>query len=230
MTQIVDSGNIVRFLFNLSDENECLNAFTRALGISEKQETSIPTIQNRTDINVNLKIFVDQRFNVKSISVCINHLLSLMGLDYVDLIICDITPDVDLEKRKNIWMELETCLHQGLVQKLGISNYTKEQLVSLLSYAKTKPTLFETDQFCCNVGNNENELITIIKLEEIRMSPTPKTDKFVNNIFSKETYQQSLSGTKYQNVSVDWVAKYSVIRVANTTVVNLGYAFGISED
>ena len=74
--------------------------------------------------------------------------LSALGLDYLDLYLIHWPEPLKVGEKHQftvprhfIWAEMEKLVEMGLVRSLGVSNYSCQSLIDLLSYAKIKPSV-----------------------------------------------------------------------------------------
>lgn len=88
-----------------------------------------------------------------------------MGLDYLDMmIIHSPQPWVEVNQSENryvegnraAWRALEEAYHEGKLKAIGVSNFQKEDLGSLMETAKVKPMV---NQVLCHISNTPVELI-----------------------------------------------------------------------
>ncbi len=95
----------------------------------------------------------------------IDETLKKMGLDYLDMmIIHSPQPWVEVNQSENryvegnraAWRALEEAYHDGKLKAIGVSNFQKEDLESLMETAKVKPMV---NQVLCHISNTPVELI-----------------------------------------------------------------------
>lgn len=88
-----------------------------------------------------------------------------MGLDYLDMmIIHSPQPWVEVNQSENryvegnraAWRALEEAYHEGKLKAIGVSNFQKEDLESLMETDKVKPMV---NQVLCHISNTPVELI-----------------------------------------------------------------------
>ena len=104
----------------------------------------------------------------------IDETLEKMGLDYLDqMIIHSPQPwnEFRVEKRyfeenKAVWRALEDAQAAGKVRVIGVSNFLKDDLESLLSDCRVKPAV---NQILLHISNTDMELVDFCKAQGIRV-------------------------------------------------------------
>lgn len=104
----------------------------------------------------------------------INETLEKMGLDYLDqMIIHSPQPwnEFRVEKRyfeenKAVWRALEDAQAAGKVRVIGVSNFLKDDLESLLSDCRVKPAV---NQILLHISNTDMALVDFCKAQGIRV-------------------------------------------------------------
>ncbi len=104
----------------------------------------------------------------------IDETLEKMGLDYLDqMIIHSPQPwnEFRVEKRyfeenKAVWRALEDAQAAGKVRVIGVSNFLKDDLESLLSDCRVKPAV---NQILLHISNTDMELVDFCKTQGIRV-------------------------------------------------------------
>ncbi|GIY49718.1 aldo-keto reductase family 1 member A1, partial [Caerostris extrusa] len=65
---------------------------------------------------------------------------------------------------KETWKAMEECYEKGLVKSIGLSNFNSEQIKTILSICKVKPTVLQVE---CHPYLNQNKLIEFCKKHDI---------------------------------------------------------------
>ena len=124
------------------------------------------------------KIFVTSKVAAEhktyaSAAKSIDESLEKMGLDYIDMmIIHSPQPWVEvnqsdnryIEGNREAWRALEDALKAGKVRAIGVSNFLKDDLDSLLETAEVKPMV---DQVLCHISNTPLSLMEYCRDKDI---------------------------------------------------------------
>lgn len=103
----------------------------------------------------------------------IDETLKKMGLDYLDLmIIHSPQPWVEVNQSENryiegnrqAWKALEDAYNEGKLKAIGVSNFLKEDLESLMETAAIKPMV---NQILCHISNTPLDLIEYCRKNDI---------------------------------------------------------------
>ena len=118
----------------------------------------------RDEIFVTSKVAAEHK-TYESAAKSIDESLAKMGLDYIDMmIIHSPQPWVEvnqsdnryIEGNREAWRALEDALKAGKVRAIGVSNFLKDDLDSLLETAEVKPMV---DQVLCHISNTPLSLM-----------------------------------------------------------------------
>lgn len=102
----------------------------------------------------------------------IDETLSKMGLDYIDLmLIHSPQPWAEFrsekryfEENREVWRALEDALESGKVKSIGVSNFLRDDLESLLSVCKIKPAV---NQILLHITKTDRELLDYCREQNI---------------------------------------------------------------
>lgn len=92
----------------------------------------------REEIFVTTKLFPTGFFRPES---AFHESLQKLGLDYIDLYLIH----WPAPGKSNAWKTLEQIHDRGLVRSIGVSNYTREHLEDMLSYARILPAVNQVE-------------------------------------------------------------------------------------
>ncbi|GBM33253.1 Aldo-keto reductase family 1 member B10 [Araneus ventricosus] len=152
------------------------------VGQAIKEKIADGTVK-REDIFVTSKLWSTYHRRAKVLECC-NLSLKALGLDYLDLYLVHwpisykegselypvnekgevIIENVEFEE---IWKGMEDCYEKGLVKTIGLSNFNSEQIKSILSICRIKPTVLQVE---CHPYLNQNELIEFCASHEIAVT------------------------------------------------------------
>ena len=126
----------------------------------------------RDEIFVTSKVAAEHK-TYESAAKSIDESLEKMGLDYIDMmIIHSPQPWVEvnqsdnryIEGNREAWRALEDALKAGKVRAIGVSNFLKDDLDSLLETAEIKPMV---NQVLCHISNTPLSLIEYCQDKDI---------------------------------------------------------------
>lgn len=126
----------------------------------------------RDEIFVTSKVAAEHK-TYESAAKSIDESLAKMGLDYIDMmIIHSPQPWVEvnqsdnryIEGNREAWRALEDALKAGKVRAIGVSNFLKDDLDSLLETAEVKPMV---DQVLCHISNTPLSLMEYCRDKDI---------------------------------------------------------------
>lgn len=126
----------------------------------------------RDEIFVTSKVAAEHK-TYESAAKSIDESLAKMGLDYIDMmIIHSPQPWVEvnqsdnryIEGNREAWRALEDALKAGKVRAIGVSNFLKDDLDSLLETAEVKPMV---DQVLCHISNTPLSLMKYCRDKDI---------------------------------------------------------------
>ena len=126
----------------------------------------------RDEIFVTSKVAAEHK-TYESAAKSIDESLAKMGLDYIDMIIIHSPqPWVEvnqsdnryIEGNREAWRALEDALKAGKVRAIGVSNFLKADLDSLLETAEVKPMV---DQVLCHISNTPLSLMKYCRDNDI---------------------------------------------------------------
>ena len=126
----------------------------------------------RDEIFVTSKVAAEHK-TYESAAKSIDESLAKMGLDYIDMmIIHSPQPWVEVNQSDNryidgnreAWQALEDALKAGKVRAIGVSNFLKDDLDSLLETAEVKPMV---NQVLCHISNTPLSLMEYCRDKDI---------------------------------------------------------------
>ncbi|CAL1266833.1 unnamed protein product [Larinioides sclopetarius] len=154
----------------------------KEVGLAIKEKIVDGTVK-REDIFVTSKVWSTYHRRAKVLECC-NLSLKALGLDYLDLYLVhwpisykegsELHPvndkgEVLIEniEFQEIWKGMEDCYDKGLVKSIGLSNFNSEQIKSILSICRIKPTVLQVE---CHPYLQQNKLIQFCASHEISVT------------------------------------------------------------
>ena len=127
---------------------------------------------SRQEIFVTSKIAAEHK-SYESAAQSIDQTLSLMGLDYLDMmIIHSPQPWKEVNQSDNryykenqeVWRALEDAVKDGKLRAIGVSNFLEDDIKNILATAKIKP---QVNQILAHISNTPLDLINYCQSQEI---------------------------------------------------------------
>lgn len=119
---------------------------------------------SREEIFITSKVAAEHK-SYQNAAKSIDETLDTMGLSYLDMMIIhspqpwkevNQSNNRYFEENRQVWKALEDALSAGKVRAIGVSNFMKEDIDSLLETANTKPMV---NQVLCHISNTPVDLI-----------------------------------------------------------------------
>ncbi|HJF19140.1 MAG TPA: aldo/keto reductase [Enterococcus columbae] len=127
---------------------------------------------SRQEIFVTSKVAAEHK-SYESAAQSIDQTLSLMGLDYLDMmIIHSPQPWKEVNQSDNryykenqeVWRALEDAVEDGKLRAIGVSNFLEDDIKNILATAKIKP---QVNQILAHISNTPLDLINYCQSQEI---------------------------------------------------------------
>ena len=145
-------------------------AYGNERGVGEGVRTSgIP----REELFVTSKVAAEHK-TYQEAADSISATLNKMGLDYLDLMIIHSPQPWDrwrgeeryFDENKEVWKALEDAYRAGKLRAIGVSNFLKDDLESLLPSCTVRPMV---NQILVHIGNTPLSLIEYCNAQDIRV-------------------------------------------------------------
>ncbi|KAF8253920.1 hypothetical protein K440DRAFT_618446 [Wilcoxina mikolae CBS 423.85] len=201
--------------------------------------TPEPLAEERSEYDVTVKLFhlssAPSSSHESHTHEAIKRVLENLGIDKIDLLILSLpgisfdaedtqlpaSPE-DVDSWVNSYRTLETLHHDGVITRLGISEFGTTRLTQLLPHTRVKPSVNQINvRDCCVVPK---PLILFAKQEGIELL----THNDCTDVLPADTLQGVLVDEfgllgKGKKVSPMWVVKYTAVIRSRGVVENKGY-------
>jgi 2,5-diketo-D-gluconate reductase A len=94
----------------------------------------------RSDFFITFKVWSKNRNGQEIITACLEN-LKIIGTEYFDLIL--IHSPIDTKNKFEQWSGLEVLKDQGITKSIGLCGYSEKQLVELMKFCQTQPSVLE---------------------------------------------------------------------------------------
>lgn len=134
----------------------------------------------------------------------IDETLRKMGLDYLDQVIVHSpqpwkefrTEKRYFEENRAVWRALEDARAAGKVRVIGVSNFLRDDLESLLSGCRVRP---EVNQILLHIGNTDLELVDFCEKQDILVeaySPIAHGEALKNPVIAEMAERYGVSAAR----------------------------------
>ncbi|CAO3582909.1 unnamed protein product [Absidia cylindrospora] len=123
------------------------------LEVPDLRHNSIIPIDDRDDVEITAKLFYTTDFLYPSdVDESIKLLQNLLGVSTIDTFVLSSSLSSSPSLKKT-WSSLEYYHQQGVVKKLGVSDYSEQQLVDFLENPDftVKPSVNQVNYNCCDI-------------------------------------------------------------------------------
>ncbi|CAI2164423.1 11509_t:CDS:10 [Funneliformis geosporum] len=128
----------------------------------------------------------------------------------------------DIDSLLEVWKELETFHKKDMIYKLGVSEFTKNQLENFIQAVEVPPKVDQINFDCCSIAK---EIIEFAKKNNIELlSHNDSTDILPSTTFQKILEEANTNKVRLnKDLSPRWVLKYSVMIKCRGVINNKGY-------
>jgi len=177
------------------------------------RESGLP----RSEIFVTSKIPCSQTSDVNP-ERNIQHSLSVMGLDYVDLMLMHWTCRGSQSNTAKLWQSMETMLENGTARAIGISNFGATDIDALLKTATVKPAVNQCE---FSIGHHDDQALQRCKelgITYAAYSPLGGLQNPVDVLHDADVAAVAkVHNRSTAEVALRWVVQQGVVAVSSTT-------------
>ncbi|KAI9320546.1 hypothetical protein BX666DRAFT_1205866 [Dichotomocladium elegans] len=182
--------------------------------------------EDRKDVEVTAKLFyLNQNDSSKeNVDLAVNYVKSLLGVEFIDNFILSYTPDAATPASiNNVWNQLERHHQEDVIGKLGVAEFTSEQLERILSdnAVSIKPSVNQINVAQC--GSMPPSMLGLAKQHKVELLYNgDRPDIIDSDTLTALLYRHKvLRGDGH--VVPRFVVKYHVFVRCRSVVVNKGY-------
>ncbi|KAI8083950.1 uncharacterized protein B0P05DRAFT_585724 [Gilbertella persicaria] len=190
----------------------------KLLEVPDLRRSSRIQPEDRQDVEVTAKLFFLEN-QASTIETSIRHLQQLLDVESIDTFIVSFDPQQDSASIDKAWKDLEAYHHQGVISKLGLSDFDETTLEAFLQKNITvKPSIDQVhvDQ-CCDLPQ---ALIRLGKQHQIEITfNSDTTDILTTAGLSSVLNKYNI----HKHVKPRWVLKYNVFYNHRSVVADKGY-------
>ena len=168
---------------------------------------------DRKELFITTKLWVDD-MGYEGTKKAFEVSLKKLGVEYIDLYLIH-RPRPRGEIRGS-WKAMEELYEEGKIKAIGVSNFDKEQLEELLSYAKIKPAVNQIEN---HVFFQQSEMQEFLQKNNIQMEAWSPLAGGRNNIFTNPVL--SAIGKKYRKsnaqIALRWIIQRGIVTIPRTS-------------
>ncbi|SAL97301.1 hypothetical protein [Absidia glauca] len=192
------------------------------LEVPDLRHNSIISIDDRDDVEVTAKLFYTTDFLYPSdVDKSIKLLQKLLGVTTIDTFVLSSALSSSPSVKKT-WKSLEAYYHEGVIDKLGVSDFSEQQLTDVLGNPDfcVKPSVNQVNYNCCELPPS---MVQLAKQNDVALLYTLDCQEILS--------RQELTGLTRQVGLIDekvtmaprWVLKYDVFVKTRSVVADKGY-------
>ncbi|KAI8092587.1 uncharacterized protein BX664DRAFT_327645 [Halteromyces radiatus] len=190
------------------------------LEVPDLRHNSIISIDDRDEVEVTAKLFsTNGTLYPTDVDNSILLLQRLLGVSSIDSFVLSSSSPITANKT---WKSLENYYTQGVINKLGVSDLSEQELISVLDNPEfeVKPSMNQVNYSCCDIPAS---MIKLAKQYGVDLVYTLDS----KDILTKQELTQILQTTGVINtkksMSPRWVLKYDVFVKNRSVVADKGY-------
>ncbi|ORX60284.1 hypothetical protein DM01DRAFT_1332436 [Hesseltinella vesiculosa] len=148
-------------------------------------------------------------------------LKKLLNVSTIDTFVLS-SPTSDLGPIKPAWKMVEEFYSQGVINNLGVSDYSEDQLTDLLNDPDftLKPSLNQVSYSCCDIPSS---LMTLAKQQHIQLLYTSDCKNILSRHELTTLMQSASTISKGTKIVPRWVLKYDVFVKGRSVIADKGY-------
>ena len=245
-TLFLDSGNVVNWdklkrKTNLAPSDELKICVGESLGRwmretdREKAQTSLavhvvdeavnPIVDQRESLKYTIKLFLSFPLCPNETKSAIEYVLTRLGLNYVESVVVGFPDSLEVALEGDdvlkVWSALEELVDDGMILSLGVSDMNVEQLESLCSYVRVKPTVDQiSSTSCCAIPEDLKAFASEHDIQLLMHSDRKE-------ILPAEDLRAVVAETSHakdgEGWSPSWVVRYSSLVKGRGVIKSKGY-------
>lgn len=240
------TGNVVNWdklkrKTNLTPADElkiCIgDSITRWLGETnrEKAQTDLnvgifdesvnPIVDKRETLKYTLKLFLSFPLSPAETKDAVEFVLTKLGLNYVEIVVVGFPDNLEDALEGDdvllVWSALEELVDEGMILSLGVSDMNVQQLESLCSYVRVKPSVDQiSSTACCAIPEDlkafasENDIQLLMHSDRKEFLPAED----LRQVVGQATHEKDGEGW-----NPNWVVRYSSLVKGRGVIKSKGY-------
>jgi len=195
------------------------------LCVSILDEGVNPVVDNRDTLKYTLKLFLSFPLSPAETKDAVEFVLTRLGLNYVEILIVGFPDSLEDALEGDdvllIWSALEELVDDGMILSLGVSDMNVQQLESLWSYVRVKPSVDQVSSTtCCAIPEDlkafasENDIQLLMHSDRKEILPAEDLRQVL-----RQTSHEKDGGEWKPN----WVVRYSSLVKGRGVIKSKGY-------
>lgn len=195
------------------------------LSIRVVDETENPIIDQRETLKFTLKLFLSFPLSPAEAKDAVEFVLTRLGLNYVEILVVSFPDNLEQALEGDdvltVWSALEELFDEGMILSLGVSDMSVEQLESLCSYVRVKPSVNQVSSTsCCAIPDNLKNFASSNDIQLLmhsdRKEILPSDD--LRDVLAKVSHEKDGEGW-----TPSWVVRYSSLVKGRGVIKSKGY-------
>ena len=196
-----------------------------ALVVNVVDEAANPVVDNRDTLKYTLKLFLYFPLSPAETKNAVEFVMTRLGLNYVETLGVAFPDSLEDALEGDdvllVWSALEELVDDGMILSLGVSDMNVEQLESLCSYVRVKPSIDQiSSTTCCAIPE---DLKTFASGHDIQL--LMHSDR--KEILPAEDLRGVLTETSHakdgEGWNPQWVVRYSSLVKGRGVIKSKGY-------
>lgn len=188
-------------------------------------ETLNPVVDDRESLKFTLKLFLAFPLSPTETKNAIEFVLTRLGLNYVEIVVVAFPDNLEEALEGDdlllVWSALEELVDDGMILSLGVSDMSLEQLESLCSYVRVKPSVDQiSSTTCCAIPEDLKAFASSRDIQLLMHSDRKE-------ILPAEDLRAVLAETAHEKDgdgwSPSWVVRYSSMVKGRGVIKSKGY-------
>ncbi|KAI8327794.1 hypothetical protein BC941DRAFT_446330 [Chlamydoabsidia padenii] len=192
------------------------------LEVPDLRHNSIISIDDRDDVEVTAKLFYTTDFLYPSdVDKSIKLLQKLLGVTTIDTFVLSSALSSSPSVKKT-WKSLEAYYHEGVIHKLGVSDFSEQQLTDVLENPdfSVKPSVNQVNYNCCELPAS---MVELAKQNGVALLYTLDCKQILSRQELTGLTQQAGLINEKSSMGPRWVLKYDVFVKNRSVVADKGY-------
>jgi len=195
------------------------------LSVAILDENANPVVDNREELKFTLKLFLSFPLTPTETKNAVEFVLTKLGLNYVEIVVVSFPDNLEDALEGDdvllVWSALEELVDDGMILSLGVSDMSVQQLESLCSYVRVKPSVDQiSSTTCCAIPDDlkafasENDIQLLMHSDRKEILPAEDLRKVVG----ETSHEKDGEGWK-----PNWVVRYSSLVKGRGVIKSKGY-------
>lgn len=188
-------------------------------------ESANPVVDNRESLKYTLKLFLSFPLSPQEAKEAVEFAMTQLGVNYVEILVVSFPDSLEQDLKGDnildVWSALESLVDDHMILSLGVADMNKDQLESLCSYVRVKPTVDQVSSTaCCAIPEDlkafaaTNDIQLLMHSDHKEILPQSDLQEVLG------TWSHEKDGEGWKPV---WVVRYSSLVKGRGVIKSKGY-------